>query len=262
MEKNQEIPTDGTRGDITQGGLRGVHPLVEFHRAFGLPYNNPEELHNYRSVSLRVKLIDEEFHELCIAQDEVELLDAIGDLLYVIYGAGVCFGFNLDITPIGYDITMFKSENFAEDFGKKLRSLTYYILMDNYDAIKMILVEMLCMVKKYGVDKNYNLVKLFAEIHRSNMTKLCSSQKEAVDTVNHYKKYFGDRYPKPIYCKCEQGERWVVFEESTGKRLKSISYSPVIIDPREFRQGGEAPLTPLTPLGDIPTLPPIGDIPK
>lgn len=50
---------------------------------------------------LRIKLIQEELQELQEAiRDEniVEVADALSDLLYVVYGAGHCFGLNLDET--------------------------------------------------------------------------------------------------------------------------------------------------------------------
>ena len=51
------------------------------------------------TVDLRLKLIQEEVNELAEAiraKDMVETVDALGDILYVVYGAGGAFGFNLD----------------------------------------------------------------------------------------------------------------------------------------------------------------------
>lgn len=49
--------------------------------------------------AMRQVLIDEEFDELMIARsqdDFVEVVDALADMIYVIYGAGLTFGVNLD----------------------------------------------------------------------------------------------------------------------------------------------------------------------
>jgi predicted HAD superfamily Cof-like phosphohydrolase len=44
--------------------------------------------------NLRYRLIDEEAQELNEATDKVEYLDAVGDLLYVVYGAALAAGFS------------------------------------------------------------------------------------------------------------------------------------------------------------------------
>jgi predicted HAD superfamily Cof-like phosphohydrolase len=52
-----------------------------------------------KTVDLRLKLIKEEVQELADAmkeKDMVETIDALGDILYVVYGAGGAFGINLD----------------------------------------------------------------------------------------------------------------------------------------------------------------------
>lgn len=50
-------------------------------------------------VDLRVDLIEEELQELKDAiadNDLIEVADALTDILYVVYGAGLCFGVDLD----------------------------------------------------------------------------------------------------------------------------------------------------------------------
>merc|ERR1712178_290114 len=52
-----------------------------------------------KTVNLRLKLIEEEVKELADAmkeKDMVETIDALGDILYVVYGAGGAFGLDLD----------------------------------------------------------------------------------------------------------------------------------------------------------------------
>ncbi len=44
--------------------------------------------------NLRYRLIDEEAQELAEATDKTEYLDAVGDLLYVVYGAALAAGFS------------------------------------------------------------------------------------------------------------------------------------------------------------------------
>ena len=76
----------------------------------------------------------------------------------------------------------------------------------------------------FGID----LDKAYKLVHESNMSKLCKSEKEAIETVEWYKVNKLDIYDSPSYRKCKFDEKyWVVFNESSGKILKSINYSAV-----------------------------------
>lgn len=79
--------------------------VKEFHLRFEHLINTKSYLNvfdeNPKLVDLRLKLIEEEFDELKDAvknKNFVETADALTDLLYVIYGAGLSFGINLDET--------------------------------------------------------------------------------------------------------------------------------------------------------------------
>ena len=65
----------------------------------------------------------------------------------------------------------------------------------------------------------------FDLVHRSNMSKLCSTEKEAQETVEFYKK--DGRYDSPDYRLAPNDQDYVVFNKSTKKILKSINYKPV-----------------------------------
>ncbi|MDQ6773818.1 MAG: hypothetical protein M3024_12655 [Candidatus Dormibacteraeota bacterium] len=81
---------------------RMVH---DFHERFGLRRNEAptwpgEVVHRHR-----VMLIDEELAELRNAGEAGDLArvaDALGDLLYVVYGAGVAYG--IDLEPVFAEI--------------------------------------------------------------------------------------------------------------------------------------------------------------
>jgi predicted HAD superfamily Cof-like phosphohydrolase len=64
-------------------------------------------------------------------------------------------------------------------------------------------------------------VELFNEVQRSNMSKACDTQQEALMTLSHYKKKDGtEGYYKKI------NGKWLVYRASDDKVLKSINYSP------------------------------------
>ena len=82
--------------------------LKEFHKAFGLTYNDNimmDIAHGIRR--LRMSLIVEESAELISAMlrnDRIEILDGLCDLEYVVYGTGVSFGIEIpDIEMQGSD---------------------------------------------------------------------------------------------------------------------------------------------------------------
>jgi predicted HAD superfamily Cof-like phosphohydrolase len=70
-----------------------------------------------------------------------------------------------------------------------------------------------------------NADKAFDLVHESNMSKLCKNKKEAIATVEFYKN--DKRYDSPTYKISTDEKYFVVYNESTGKILKSINYKPV-----------------------------------
>lgn len=72
--------------------------VAEFHETYGLPIRNVPTL-DVPERELRMALIAEEFKELSdayAADDFVEMVDAWADLIYVIYGAAMVHGVDLD----------------------------------------------------------------------------------------------------------------------------------------------------------------------
>ena len=55
------------------------------------------------------------------------------------------------------------------------------------------------------------------------MTKICDNEDLAIETVNWYKSN-NTKYDSPIYKQTEYG--YIILNESTGKILKSIKYTP------------------------------------
>lgn len=70
----------------------------------------------------------------------------------------------------------------------------------------------------------------FDIVHKSNMTKLCTSEDEAQKTVDWYKSKFDSGespYDSPAFRKSDDDQYWVVYNQSSGKILKSINYIKV-----------------------------------
>lgn len=67
----------------------------------------------------------------------------------------------------------------------------------------------------------YKFKALFEEVQRSNMSKACASEEEAIATVNHCKEKKGEE----CYYK-QEGDLYLVYRKEDNKTIKSINYSP------------------------------------
>jgi predicted HAD superfamily Cof-like phosphohydrolase len=70
-----------------------------FQRAVGQHVGEKPELPDVSERTLRMKLITEEFNELCDAEeanDLVEIADALADIIYIVCGTAVSYGIPLD----------------------------------------------------------------------------------------------------------------------------------------------------------------------
>jgi predicted HAD superfamily Cof-like phosphohydrolase len=74
-------------------------------------------------------------------------------------------------------------------------------------------------ILEFGLGEKFK--ELFEEVQRSNMSKACSSEEEAQQTVDHYKKKDGTE----CYYR-QEGEKWLVYRKSDHKTIKSVGYSP------------------------------------
>lgn len=72
--------------------------VLEFHTIFGHPVRRNPSI-DCPEKNLRFKLVAEEvkeFDDAFLASDLIEMADALGDIIYVTYGAALTFGLDLD----------------------------------------------------------------------------------------------------------------------------------------------------------------------
>ena len=78
-------------------------------------------------------------------------------------------------------------------------------------------------ILEFGLGQKFKA--LFEEVQRSNMSKACNSEKEAMDTVAFYKtKDNTDCYYR------EEGGKWLVYRTTDNKTIKSVNYSPADLE--------------------------------
>ena len=242
--------------------------VYDFNVAFGVdiysPFNSELILKHDTLANLRYSLIEEEVLELqeaILTNDNKETIDALADILYVGWGAGVSFGIDMDkeykqyleLLHTPYDTFDFENKSNFENtrivpnttitkengLDKLFLSLqhvkqalnvrTETETEDNRTHREQ-LGKYLCrlmyhvyrLVEVYEVD----IDRAFKIVHDSNMSKLCETEDIAQKTVQWYKDN-NTVYDSPAYRKSDLGDYFVVFNKSTGKILKSINYTPV-----------------------------------
>jgi len=100
---------------------------------------------------------------------------------------------------------------------------------ENKDFIEMgdAIADMLVVVYGYanvlGMDAN----KLFKLVHESNMSKLCKTEQEAIDTVEWYTHEKINHKYIPGYRMTKDGQKWLVYDTITKKVLKNKYYQAV-----------------------------------
>jgi len=226
--------------------LTNFQKIIEFHKTSGLVVNTIPQLNVTRKypdlVKLRTSLIVEEANELIDAveaNDFKEVIDALMDLLYVTYGT--CTSFGIDANKVFIFCNKVKlviqtnviTENpnlvslRLSEIQTSIQTFLTAVNEQNFEAIKNALFEILRSTYQasisFGIDPNVG----FGLVHESNMTKFCDTEELAKQTVESYKN--DDRYDTPAYRKTETG-LYVVYNESTGKILKSNDYKPVTFD--------------------------------
>ena len=111
--------------------------------------------------------------------------------------------------------------------AEELQELQDGILNENIDEIADALCDLQYVLSgailEFGLAEKFK--ELFDEVHRSNMSKACQTEEEAIATMNFYKK-------DSVQCSYKKkGNYFIVYRDSDKKILKSINYSPANLSP-------------------------------
>ena len=107
----------------------------------------------------------------------------------------------------------------AEELKELQEAIEEKDLVEIADALCDIQYVLSGAVLEFGLGEKFKT--LFDEVQRSNMSKTCKTEEEALATMAHYKEAQGvESYYK------QQGDHYLVFRTSDNKTLKSINYSP------------------------------------
>jgi predicted HAD superfamily Cof-like phosphohydrolase len=216
--------------------------VKEFHETFGHPINNELQTdifdNDMKLVNFRLSLINEEIKELNDAyklKDKVEIIDALGDILYVVFGMCLVFGIDYD-TYYDYNTTYDKNKKTNLDYFLVNDDTNFLMFLDMYfnnlksscenknmSSVITQTCEIVLLIFIFCNSMNINIIEIFNEVHRSNMSKVCKTKEVAEKTVQYYLEN-EKRYEKPSYRLSNNETYYIVFDEKTGKILKSIYY--------------------------------------
>lgn len=192
-------------------------------------------------VPFRIRFMREELDEFIedLGKGKLEgIADALCDLSYVTNGAGHCLGINLDksMKTFGVDISTIGEynnvdpnliKNKEELIKTSLESLEK-VLSDfrkaadtrNFSGMEFGLVALLNATYYFGHALGFHMDKMFREVHRANMTKICPTEEAAKKTVEFYLQE--GRYKTPAYR--PKKDYFVVYDMKETKILKNYKW--------------------------------------
>lgn len=103
-----------------------------------------------------------------------------------------------------------------DEFSQAIKDKDIVEIADSFADLMVVLSGS---ILEFGMGDRFG--ELFDEVHRSNMSKACLTQKEALTTIAHYKQKDGT---ESNYV--ERDGKFFVNRISDNKILKSINYSP------------------------------------
>jgi NTP pyrophosphatase (non-canonical NTP hydrolase) len=125
--------------------------------------------------------------------------------------------------PVGYNVDdTLALKLILEEVGELQAALKDKNVAEVADALGDILFVAYGACYRYGMDANI----IFNEVSRSNFSKFCLTEEEALDTIATYNKEKGADFAGYR----QEGNYYVVFRLSDGKLLKSKKWSPPMFD--------------------------------
>lgn len=211
--------------------LIGQKLVLEFHQTFEATIATEPTLPSSKDEDLRINLINEESFEFRRDGHEVVgAVDALGDLVYVAFGAAITYGFYFDSfltedvkVPIaGTPQIPAERQRLVALIAQRAAAFEVAAREKNLDAVKIALNNLLHMAYRASVAYGVRLDSIVAEIHRSNMTKLWS--KDDVDQMTNEEK-------ETLEVIKNVGDKFLVTRKSDKKVAKPRSYSPASLQP-------------------------------
>lgn len=210
-----------------------------------------EKILKYRCDLIREEGV-EEFVTALQEKNRTEMIDAICDSLYVLYGTAWTFEIDIDYhfkQLFEYHISNFETVRKMFNMDSNMNEKNMYIKLNElyvrfvnyelefrkvmlsgdgqFDKIVTLLIQMIITTYRMGIVLNFNVDLAFNVVHESNMSKICKTEEEATKTVQKYVDAYDlceSTYDTPYFYKHD--DYYIIKNKSTGKVLKSINYAP------------------------------------
>jgi predicted HAD superfamily Cof-like phosphohydrolase len=131
----------------------------------------------------------------------------------------------LDVFDKNCDLVKLRIALIQEELDELKEACENKDMVEVADALSDILYVTYGAGHAFGID----LDKTFDEVQRSNMTKLCTDEHDALESVEKYQQDY--RYNEPSYRSSNCGKYYVVYDKQTGKILKNHKYSTPNLKP-------------------------------
>lgn len=210
--------------------IEQYYQVIEFMNACSQEVYKERHYPSFKVGKLRISLIEEELTELMelgISKDDpIEILDALCDILYVVYGAMATIG--VEPQPMTIETEVLKNSNIlpmyvSYDYHVRmtegLEKFKYGLLNGAIDTMRVGLCAIVYNAFKMAVHSNMDIMGAFNEVHNSNMSKFCTTSEEA---LKHCRRQF-DESIKPYL--------------PVDKIEKLKAYNPELVDIVEISTG-------------------------
>ena len=163
--------------------------VMEFHENFNHPINDQKNHIDLKTRQLRIKLLFEELQELAEASDVRQTFVTL-----------------CESNSMGYYINQGVDEIDGDNIDKK----------EELDALCDLQYVLSGAILSLGFQNEFD--DAFSEVHDSNMSKMCDTEDEVKDTVDHYKEQGVESHF------IKKGNKFIVMRVGDNKILKNKHY--------------------------------------
>lgn len=185
---------------ITESSMNTKHQLAlveNFMKICGQDVNTIPTFQSTKITDFRTRLIDEEIYGPKELVDSINhdnqngILDGLCDILYVAYGAIATFGVTMDEYPIfsrteGTGKLLYKhtAHNLIRNLDNAFQQYKRGVEIGDMITIGRGLTGVILEVNRFAEASNLDLASAFDEVHKSNMSKICITEQQALDSIS------------------------------------------------------------------------------